>query len=288
MDSGDSLFLSVRGLRYHVRTWGSSRARKLFLLHGWMDVSASFQFVVDALKGEWQVCAPDWRGFGLTQWAGTDAYWYADYFADLNFLLDALQPEGPVDLVGHSMGGNIACIYAGVCPDRVGRLVNLEGLGLRDNNPDDSPGRIARWLKDLGEQKGFRPYASFEELASRMRESNPRLSPDRSAFLARHWGVERENGQVELRSDPAHKRVNPVLYRSAEVAACLRRIKAPVLWVEGEMTDAFTRSRLTREEADERRRQIPRSSYRVVAGAGHMMHHDQPESVAALIEEFMA
>jgi len=74
------------------------------MLHGWMDVSASFQFVVDALRRSWRVLAPDWRGYGLTDRAQADCYWFPDYLADLDQLLDALLPDEPVALVGHSMG----------------------------------------------------------------------------------------------------------------------------------------------------------------------------------------
>ena len=84
-----SRFVDVRGLSYHVRTWGDASARKLFLLHGWMDVSASFQFMVDALVGDWHVLAPDWRGFGLSE-TPQDGYWFLDYVADLDALVRAL------------------------------------------------------------------------------------------------------------------------------------------------------------------------------------------------------
>jgi pimeloyl-ACP methyl ester carboxylesterase len=117
-----SEFINVRGLRYHVRCWGDTEAPKIFMLHGLLDVSASYQFLVDELRGDWQVIAPDWRGFGLTQWAGRDSYWFPDYLADLDFLLEAFQPDAPVNLVGHSMGANVTCMYSGIRPDRVRRV----------------------------------------------------------------------------------------------------------------------------------------------------------------------
>src|SRR5438552_12136411 len=72
MKPSQSEFVQIRGLRYHCRCWGEALAPKLFMLHGWMDVSASFQFLVDALRGNWRVIAPDWRGFGLSEWAKSD------------------------------------------------------------------------------------------------------------------------------------------------------------------------------------------------------------------------
>ena len=115
-----SRFVSVRGLRYHVLTWGSPELATperppLVMLHGWMDVAASFQFVVDALAQDRYVIAPDWRGFGLTETPATDSYWLPDYLGDLEALLDALLPGlQRIDLLGHSMGGNVAMLYAGI------------------------------------------------------------------------------------------------------------------------------------------------------------------------------
>jgi len=112
----DSLFLEIRGLRYHVRHWPKAGAPKMVLLHGWMDVSASFQFLVDALRRDWDVYAPDWRGYGLTAWSGSDNYWFPDYIGDLDALLERIQPGAPINLVGHSLGGNVGGLYAGIRP----------------------------------------------------------------------------------------------------------------------------------------------------------------------------
>ena len=134
-----SSLLPVRNLQVHLHSWGdaglaTAEQPPLVMLHGWMDVGASFQFVVDALAAlpaapRW-IVAPDWRGFGLTAAAPTDTYWHADYLGDLDGLLDALGIDGTIDLVGHSMGGNVATVYAGVRPERIRRLVNLEGFGM--------------------------------------------------------------------------------------------------------------------------------------------------------------
>ncbi len=288
MKTSESLFLEVRGLRYHVRCWGPREAPAMFLLHGWMDVSASFQFMVDALRREWRVLAPDWRGYGLTAWSRADSYWYPDYFADLDRLLDHFQPNDPVNLIGHSMGGNVACIYAGVRPNRVRRLVNLEGLGMRDPPAEEAPGRYARWLDELKQPQSLRDYGSFSELAARLRAHNPRLDESRAQVLARHWGGEREDGRIALRGDPRHKIVNPTLYRAHEVMACLRAIAAPVLWVEGAESDLPSRGRISTEALAERKSCIKELREAVVVGAGHMIHHDQPERLAQLIEEFLA
>jgi pimeloyl-ACP methyl ester carboxylesterase len=283
--ASESLFFDVRGLRYHVRHWPSRGAPKVVLLHGWMDVSASFQFLVEELRRDWDVYAPDWRGYGLTDWGKSDCYWLPDYLADLDDLLDLI--GSPVHLVGHSLGGNVACVYAGVQPERVAKLVNLEGFGMSATRPEDAPKRYARWLKELQHRPSLRPYANFAELAKRLRDGNPRLNAERADFLARHWGREIE-GRVVLRSDPAHKIVNPVLYRYEEARACWKAVRAPVLWVDADESTTLKRIGLDAGEHAERRAAFADLRYVTVREAGHMLHHDQPAAVAALIEDFLA
>ncbi len=286
MRQSESRFIEIRGLRYHVRRWPRAGAPKIFLFHGWMDVSASFQFLVDALRGDWDVYAPDWRGYGLTEWGKSDCYWFPDYIADLDFLLREIQPEKPANLVGHSLGGNVVALYAGIRPERVGKLVNLEGFGLPPTRPEQAPRRYKAWLDELDERPRLRPYASFAELAERLRKNNPRLPAERAQFLAQHWGRE-EGGGVVLRSDPAHKVINPLLYRYEEVRACWQQVSAPVLWVEASESDTLKRMKMDPAQQAERRAAFPNLRHETVEQAGHMLHHDQPEAVARLIEDFL-
>src|ERR1700716_1838011 len=167
MKKSESLFLEIRGLKYHIRRWPSAGAPKMVLLHGWMDVSASFQFLVDALARDWDVYAPDWRGYGLTGRGRADCYWFPDYIADLDLLLETIE-KNPVNLVGHSLGGNVAAMYAGIRPARVAKFVNLEGFGMQATRPEQAPKRYARWLDELHEPPQPRPYKDFAEVAERL------------------------------------------------------------------------------------------------------------------------
>ena len=279
----------VRDLDYHLLHWGQPAADRplLVLLHGWMDSSPTFQFVVDALRGDWCVVAPDWRGFGQTQWSGAQSYWFPDYLADLDRLLDELLPGESVDLVGHSMGGNLATLYAGLRPARVRRLVNLEGTGLEGAGPEQAPLRYREWLDQLRDGVGLRDYPSRAAVAQRLMRNNPRLRADYAAFLAGHWGLPTSGGRFAPAGDPAHRIVNPILYRVDEITEIWRLIEADVLWVLAE--HGGERRRFVREPAYRQRLAVIRSlSRETVAGAGHMLHHDQPAVVAALIEEFLS
>lgn len=287
MRPSQSHILAVRGLRYHVRTWGDPAHPQLWLLHGWMDVSASFQFVVDALQVDWHVVAPDWRGFGLSQWCA-DGYWFPDYLADLDALLDALAGDAPVNLVGHSMGGNVANLYAGVRPARIRRLALLEGFGLPRTQPAAAPSRYEKWLDELREPASLKRYASLDEVAQRLMRNNARLTREKADFLAPHWSRRTDAGDFELLGDPAHKHVNPVLYRIEEALACWQRIEAPVLWVwgDGEWMRKWFKS--GDEDIAQRRAAFRNLREVTLADCGHMMHHDQPQALAQLLEKFLA
>ena len=287
MRQSESLFFELRGLRYHVRHWRGEPARRMFLLHGWMDVSASFQFLVDALAPDWDVYAPDWRGYGLTSWSGADSYWFPDYIADLDQLLDRIQSDAPVNLVGHSLGGNVAALYAGIRPERIARFVNLEGFGMPATRAEQAPKRYARWMEELRVEPRLRSYQSYAALADRLQQNNARLTRERAEFLARHWGADAPGGAVVLRSDPAHKLVNANLYRLDEAMECWQRVTAPVLWVDAEHSETRTRMSLSEQALAERRAAFKDLRQVTVQDAGHMLHHDQPGRVARLIEEFL-
>jgi pimeloyl-ACP methyl ester carboxylesterase len=285
-----SEFIRIRKLRYHIRQWGTPGAPTLFMLHGWMDVSASFQFVVDELKRSWHVIAPDWRGFGLTDPLPDETGWFPDYLGDLEAVLQHYSPGRAVDIVGHSMGGNIAMAYAGVRPQRIARLVNLEGVGLPSLQPCEAPKRYAQWLDELRDPPFLRPYASQLDVAKRLQKNNPRLSQERAEFLAAHWARKSPAGKWEILADPGHKKINPVLYRVDEMTACWQEIAAPVLWIEAEdsISLRWPGSPLeNRKEIERRIRYIPKVTVSLVRNAGHMVHHDQPEDVAHRIEEFL-
>jgi pimeloyl-ACP methyl ester carboxylesterase len=287
-------YIPLRGLRYHVNVWGDLAATTperppIVMLHGWMDVGASFQFVVDALNGERCVIAPDWRGFGLTTAPSADSYWFPDYLGDLDALLDALVPGRAVDLVGHSMGGNVVMTYAGVRPERVRRLVNLEGFGMPETRPEQAPRRYAQWLDELKEPAELFTYNDVDGVAARLRKNNPLLAADRAAWLARHWSAQQADGRWHIRADPAHKRTNPVLYQKAEVLACWKLIRAPLLWAEGDRTDVgkFWGNRYPRADFEARLAVVPEVRRVVLSPAGHMLHHDQPEELARHLEAFL-
>lgn len=275
----------LRQHRYHVRHWGADGAPRLFMLHGWMDSSATFQFLVDALGDGWHVIAPDWRGFGDSEW-NRGSYYFPDYLADLDALLQHYSPDAPVTLIGHSMGAMIAGLYAGVRPERLARLVCVEGFGLAATRPEEAPGRYARWLREQHTTPGYQPLGTLDDVAARLIERNPRLDSARAGFLAAALTHEID-GALRYRADPRHKMVNPVLYRLEEAKACWRRIACPVLWViGGDMWD-HPMAKGVFATLDERRACFARLSEVTVPEAGHMIQWEQPERLAEALRPFL-
>ena len=290
-----SEFVPIRHLSYHVRIWGEPvpDQRPLVLVHGWMDVAASYQFMVDALKRDRHVIAPDWRGFGETNCGEVDNFWFPDYLADLDFLLDHYAPGQSVDLVGHSMGGNVAMLYAGVRPERIHRLVNLEGFGMPATHAAQAPRRYAKWMDELKQlhagEMNLRAYDTVGGVASRLMKTNPRLDQHKADWLAPHWARSNAQGQWEISGNPAHKVTNAQLYRLDEVLEIYKRITAPTLAVEASdnSMEQWWKGKYALTEYHDRLKAVPDVRIQHITNAGHMLHHDQPEILAALIEKFL-
>jgi len=290
-----SQYLDLPTVRLHIRRWGDPAAPTLFLLHGWMDVSASWQFVVDELRRDWNIVAPDWRGFGPSQWLRRP-YVFADHIADLEAIVDHYAPDGRVRLAGHSMGGILATLYAGIRPERVERLVSLEGFGIAPMTSDMAPLRFRQWLDQLRAPPHMHAYPDRAAFARRLLKTDPFLTPARADFLSRHLarigdgrtrGDKRRHGVI-WNGDPWHKAVSPHLFRLEESMAIWRQARCPVLWVAARQS-WVVRDYATRPGDWEARRACfadVREEW--IEDSDHMLHHDQPAAVASLIEQWFA
>lgn len=284
MPTSRSEFVRIRGLRYHVRRWGDPHQPLLLLVHGLLDASASFADLVEPLLEVCQVAAPDWRGFGYTEWPA-DGYWFPDYVADLDALAAHYAPTQPLWLAGHSMGGQAASLYAGLRPDRVSRLVLLDSLFMPDTPADAVVGRYRRWLQQLRTPSRPKTYASFAALAERIRVQHPRLSNEQALFVARSWGAEDGRGRVRLLADPRHRLTMPMPYRSTDAMAIWKQVTAPTLFIDGEVSEGP--GWIGAEAFAARRGCFAQAERHTVAGAGHMLHFDAPQLTGERIAEFL-
>ena len=276
---------TIRGVDYLVSQWGSPEAPLIVYLHGWGDTGSTFQFVVDELQREWFVVAPDWRGFGGST-CSVSAYWFPDYLADLDHLLALYSPSRAVRLVGHSMGANVAGLYAGVMPDKVRAFVNIEGFGLADSESGDAPERFRNWIEQGCSPPASPQYPDYEALAKRIARRVPGMTSSQADFVAHEWGEAAQNG-IRLRADALHRLPNAVLYRRAEAEACWRSVTAEVLLVAGSDSD-FARAADPRLAEGGLQLPFPNSRPLVIDSAGHMLHFEAPRDLARAIEDFFA
>ncbi|MDJ0710277.1 MAG: alpha/beta hydrolase [Woeseiaceae bacterium] len=270
----------IRGARYSVSEWGDPGAPLLIYLHGWADTGSTFQFVVDAMQRDWHIVAPDWRGFGRST-VDCHSYWFPDYLGDLDQLLFIYTPDEPARIVGHSMGANVAALYAGIRPQRVRSFVNVEGFGLADSDPSEAPARYRKWLDDARTAAEFSEYEDIAALARRIARRNPQMSEAQAAFVAAEWAEAQSDGRAILRADPKHKLPNPVLYRRAEAEACWQAIQAKVLLVTG------GNSELASHFGGVAGASCPADREVCIDNAGHMLHFEASEELAAAVEAFL-
>ena len=255
------------------------------VLHGWLDCGETFQFLVDALQRDWPLVALDWRGFGRSEWP-QQGYWFPDYLGDLDAVLDQLSPATPARLIGHSMGGNIACSYAGIRPERVRQRHQSGRIRTHANIIRASPRTHAQMAGSIEGAVQRKDYASFEELAGIIRFRYPRFGAAQAAFVAAAWGRLDPGGRVRLAGDPRHHWVNPILYKREDAEACWRELRAPLLMLVGEESDAL--ARLGLDGTTEAFRAIfPHIEIARIAAAGHMLHIERPDLVAPLVESFL-
>jgi pimeloyl-ACP methyl ester carboxylesterase len=302
-----SEFVPIRGFNYHVQIWqepGVTNAvppPPLVLLHGWMDVAASYQFMVDAFSSAFMqgrtIIAPDWRGFGQSTALGSsappDCFWFPDYLADLDFLLDHYAGGQAVDLAGHSMGGNVAMNYAGARPARIRKLVNLEAFGMAATQPAQAPGRYAKWMDELKSlQRGEMAPKSYNDVsgvARRLMRTNPRLSQERADWLASHWARPDAEGRWQILGEAGHKVISANLYQAEETLALYKCISAPLLMVEAsdDSLAGWWKGKYSLADYHERLQQVAQCRVAVIPDTGHMLHHDQPERLALLLQDFL-
>jgi len=254
------------------------------MLHGTRDSSITFQFVVNRLQREWEIIAPDWRGHGLTERA--HSYWFHDFVADLSSIIDLLFPAQEVPLVGHSLGGNVAGIFAGLRPERVSHLISLDGFGPLTNHLPVDPITLFRQFLDV-ENREERAYPDLAAMAARLQQANPRLTQSQASFLAEHSSRAGPDGRRYWLFTSSFQRSLPSFRNLEEWGLIWAEITAPALWIlsEDQRQGAPVRDP---EEMARRSGLMPHVELRQIPHTGHNLHHDEPIQVAHFIEEFLS
>jgi pimeloyl-ACP methyl ester carboxylesterase len=287
MASISNYYISQR-LRLNYLDWGNSDAAPLIFLHGGRDQCRSWDPTVASLLPDWHILTPDLRGHGDSEWSSDGQYPLECFVYDLASLIEQLS-LAPVVLVGHSLGGNIALRYAALYPDRVRRLMAIEGLGPSPQAQAEAQGlpitqRLRIWI---GEQRRLAVpsartrYASKEAALERMQLRNPRLSRDQAWHLTKTGLIRNEDGSYSWKFDDYLKSRSMIDLAAVELQMLWQRVECPVSLVYGSESWASNPAK------DGRAAHFHDATVAVVAGAGHWVQHDQPAQFQKLLHEFL-
>ncbi|MBM3491719.1 MAG: alpha/beta hydrolase [Alphaproteobacteria bacterium] len=274
-------------LRLHYVDWGNPGAPPLLLLHGGRDHCRNWDWVAEAMRGEWHILAPDLRGHGDSQWAPGGSYNMADYVYDVAQLLHQ-SGRTPVSIVGHSLGGAIALAYAGTYPQHVSRLVAIEGLGLppklqAERARKSAAERMIAWIDELRGISGRQPrrYPSLQDAYRRMQEENPHLSPAQALHLTQHGVNRNEDGTYSWKFDNYVRLIPPFGATAEEVHTLWANIDCPTLLIRG------TESWASDPVEDGRIRHFKRARRVNIEGAGHWSQHDRLTEFLKVVRAFL-
>jgi pimeloyl-ACP methyl ester carboxylesterase len=282
-------FIDALGLAIHYLEWGEPNGEPLILVHGFLDQAASWNPFVSFLQASlgpalW-IVAPDCRGHGDSGWVGAGGYYhFPDYVFDLDCLIRALDAER-LKLVGHSMGGSISLLYSGTFPEKVQKLVLIEGIGAAGMKFSDAPLRMEKWIGELHNRgrNHFREYDSVEAGARQLQQTNPRLNSPSALRLARLGMKQNAKGKSIWKFDPLHRTTSPQPFYSAQAVEFLSRIECPVLVVEGQLS-----RHAQHPDRQQRLAVIRKKHFAVIDNAGHMVHQDNPEELARAVAQFLS
>ncbi len=272
-------------LRLHYLDWGNEGARPLLLVHGMRDHCRTWDAVATRLRDRYHVIAPDLRGHGDSAWQIGSSYAHVDYVYDIAQLVRQAK-LAPVTIIAHSMGGTLACLYAGIYPDQVSRMVIVEGVGhwWRQFMRPAPHERLAGWIDGVRalSARQVKRYGSLEEAYQRMQKTNPHLSPELALHLTAHGSHQNEDGTYSWKFDNYTHTHAPYEMPAEDTEHLWRRIECPVLFLNSAQGYPH------RTGQDGTLEHFKHGKLEVIEGAGHWTHHDQPDAFMAAVEAFLA
>lgn len=274
-------------LRLSFVDWGNPEAPPLLLLHGGRDHCRSWDWVAERMRGDWHIIAPDLRGHGDSAWSPDGNYSVAAHLYDLAQLIHQQKLE-PVTIISHSFGAHVSLRYAGIFPDKVKRLVAIEGaFTLAERFPDDVKTSVAvrlrNWIAEERKMAGRQPrrYATIEVAFRRMVEENQRLSEIQARHLTQHGMNQNEDGTFSWKFDNYVRNRSPHDVTDEELEELWGNITSPMLHVYG--NDSW----LEDPQAADRMGLFQNARLVKFDGAGHWVHHDQLDAFVETVREFL-
>ena len=219
--------------RLKLQFWdfGTERKPPMILVHGGLDHARNWDWVAKALREDFHVYALDLRGHGNSAWAPGALYSVAEHVLDLSVLADIIH-QFPVTIIGHSLGAITTLFYAGIFPERVSKLVAIEGVGLPlEETRYPAPERIRRWIEKVraAENRTQHSYPNLAAAVARMKEANPFLSDEVAQHLTLHGTNWNSDGSIIWKFDNYARLFPPYGANLDEASEVLRRIACPAL-----------------------------------------------------------
>jgi pimeloyl-ACP methyl ester carboxylesterase len=272
------------GLKLHYWEWGDPQAETFIFVHGIRDQGRSWEpFIASMLTRGCPIkhaVALDLRGHGESEWPNTGrGYQHEDFLTDLAGLLRHLDKES-LTLVGHSLGGSMCLLYAGVFPERVKRMVLLESLGPFARKDDEVPDIVAERLKGRNYVEIPFPHESLGAAAKALQKTFP-LIPDRSALHMALHGTSYKGGRYRWKHDPILRYRTTTAMSEGQIEAFIRRLRCPILFVYG------TKSDFMKSVRGPRAKLFPNAQFVPIDGAGHHIPHEKPEELADVVVPFL-
>jgi len=278
-----SCFYTSQGLRLHYADWGNDEASPLLLIHGGRDHCRSWDRLARELQPHFRVIAPDLRGHGDSDWTRGGSYALSEYVFDIVRLFEALKIDRAC-IVGHSMGGMVSLIFSGTYPEKVDKLVVLDGVTVMPDAPRaPTHERMLRAIAQLAklEGRGLRSFATIEEAAERLKGRNSKLSQELAVHLATHGLRRGEDGRYVWKFDHYQSVAAPHRLWPEDHVALWSRIACPTLLLFADRSFFDNEKRLGLAQ------HFPNARAKTIADAGHWVQHDQPEDVRKEIEAFL-
>jgi pimeloyl-ACP methyl ester carboxylesterase len=276
----ESRFLESARVRIHYNVWGDDTKPPLLLVHGGRDHGRSWDFVAERLIDEYSIYAPDLRGHGDSDWTQGHAYQLSHHVSDIHKLVETVSPGRPVRIVAHSMGGRVVTDFACAFPEKVEKLVSIEGFG-RPASALRPAARLREFVEQIRSTEVFHPHVlpTIEECEKRMYEANKRLSPALVKHLTKHAVRAVEGGYV-WKFDYYHRIRSTPDWSMQSFQEMWSELKTPYLLLGG------SESEFVHNNAELVRlfglREI------VIEDAGHWVHHDQLDEFIGIVREFFA
>lgn len=259
----------------------SGQGSPVIALHGWLDNAASFTELAPLLKN-CTVFAPDFPGHGFSDHLPPgQRYHYLDFLPFIDSAARSLELESFI-LLGHSMGAGLASLYAAAYPEKVEKLILIEGLGPLSADKGDTAASLRKSIGQMVSLESKRlPLYPDRDTADRARIRKGDLSA-RSVRLLHERALKKVDGGYTWRSDPRMKVASLMRMHEEQVNEALRAIACPVLLLKG------SRGMPSFLKYLEKRINLVKSIQIHEIDGGHHLHLENPVETAKVINLFLS